>query len=83
MQLQIFEYEKEQEVRTVEVDGEIWWVASDICKVLSLDNVTKAISALDNDEKNTITLSKGIRGNPNVNIRASCRNNTNRQSSTA
>ena len=68
MQLQIFEYEKEQEVRTVEVDGEIWWVASDICKVLSLDNVTKAISALDNDEKNTITLSKGIRGNPNVNI---------------
>jgi len=29
MQLQIFEYESEREVRTVEIDGEIWWVASD------------------------------------------------------
>ena len=45
--------------------GEPWWVAKEVCGVLGLDNVTRATKSLDADEKNTVTLSKGIRGNPN------------------
>ncbi|MBU4258806.1 MAG: hypothetical protein KKI12_04855 [Proteobacteria bacterium] len=53
MQLQIFEYEKEQEVRTVEIDGEVWWVARDICAVLNLDSSHKVVERLDEDERKT------------------------------
>ena len=58
MQLQIFEYEKEQEIRTVEIGGEIWWVARDVCKILGLNNVSKALLDLDIDDKQDITGSK-------------------------
>lgn len=65
--LQIFSYEGDQ-IRTVEQDGEVWWVAADVCKVLDLDNVAQAVSKLDSDEKNTIILNDSIRGNPNKTI---------------
>ena len=81
-EIQLFSYgEEKHPVRTVEIEGEIWFVAKDVCNILELDNVTKALYGLDDDEKssvrisdcfqdNTLTLSKGIqnRGNPNVNI---------------
>lgn len=55
-----------QQVRTVVIDGEPWFVAKDVCDVLGLDNVPQATSRLDADERNTIILSDGIRrGNPN------------------
>ena len=45
-----------------------WFVAKDVCDVLKLENVTKALYALDEDEKDTLTIGKGIqRGNPNFN----------------
>jgi len=49
MQLQIFKYESEEEhmlkqVRTVEIDGEIWFVASDVAKILGYSNLSDAIS---------------------------------------
>lgn len=65
--LQVFTY-KEQEVRTAMIDGEIWFVASDICHVLELSNTTEALKALDEDEKNTLRISEGNRGNPTVNV---------------
>ena len=39
-----------------------WWVAKDVCNILGIGNPTKALRALDDDEKNTLTLSKGILG---------------------
>ena len=44
--------------------GNPWWVAKEVCDVLGLENVTKAVSALDEDERNTLTIGKGIPGNP-------------------
>ena len=38
-------------IRVVTLDGEPWFVAKDICDVLQLKNVSKALSHLDNDEK--------------------------------
>lgn len=49
MQLQIFKYETDEErtlkqVRTVEIEGEIWFVASDVAKILGYSNVSDAIA---------------------------------------
>ena len=48
--LQIFSY-KEQKVRTVELDGEVWFVAKDVCDILDIQNVTQAVQQLDKDER--------------------------------
>ena len=50
--LQVFNY-KEQQVRTVEVNGEIWFVAKDVCDILELSDVSMATRNLDEDEKGT------------------------------
>lgn len=52
-ELQVFNY-KDTVVRTVERDGEVWFVAKDVCDVLGLSNAREAISVLDDDEKMTV-----------------------------
>ena len=37
-------------VRAITIDGEIWFVAADVCAVLGLTNITMALKALDEDE---------------------------------
>jgi anti-repressor protein len=48
--------------------GEPWFVAKDVCDILGLENSRKATAELDSDEKNTVTISDGIPGNPNKTI---------------
>jgi prophage antirepressor-like protein len=64
-------------VRTIEQDGEVWFVAADVCQVLDVANPTQAIRRLDDDERamlnigNSVAINDGIHagaGNPNVNI---------------
>ena len=49
-------------VRAFNQNGEIWFIASDICKALELTNTSKAINALDDDEKMTLTNSYSHNG---------------------
>ena len=49
-------------------NGEIWFVAKDVCDVLGISNARDAVSTLDDDEKNTVAFTDGNRGNPNMNI---------------
>ena len=49
--LQIFTY-KEKQVRTTQVDGEVWFVAKDDCDILEISHARDAITVLDDDEKN-------------------------------
>ena len=65
--LKVFAY-GEQQVRTVLVDEAPWWVLADVCKALGLTNPRAVAARLDEDEKNTVTLTDGIRGNPRVNV---------------
>ena len=58
---------RENKVRVVELNGEPWFVAKDVCDVLEINNPSQAISRLDDDEKNTIILNEGI-GNPNKSV---------------
>jgi len=60
--LQVFEYEGGQQVRTTEVDGQIWFYAVDVCRVLDLLNVSQAVQSLDDDEKTTISNNDGQAG---------------------
>ena len=58
MQLEIFKYQSEEEemmneITTIEIDGEIWFVATDVCNTLGLSNPTEVLRALDDDEKLT------------------------------
>lgn len=46
------------EVRTIEKDGETWWVLADICKVLELSNPTRVASRLDEDERSNLELGR-------------------------
>lgn len=42
------------DVRVVVIDGETWWVASDVCEALEIRNPRDAVSGLDDDEKQTV-----------------------------
>lgn len=57
-----------QSVRVVSVNDDPWFVATDVCEILEIGNVSQALSRLDDDEKNTIILNDGKRGNPNTAI---------------
>lgn len=48
--IQIFKYEN-NDVRTVEMNGEPWFVLKDVCVVLGLGTVSKVVDRLDADEK--------------------------------
>jgi anti-repressor protein len=57
----------ENQVRTVLLNNEPWFVAKDVCEVLDIGNPSQALSRLDSDEKNTIILNEGI-GNPEKSV---------------
>ena len=48
--LQVFNYNNKQ-VRTVEQDGEIWFVAKDVCNILEISKYRDAVSKLEDDER--------------------------------
>lgn len=65
--IQTFDFE-EAAVRTLIRDEKPWFVARDVCEVLGIKNSRDALSRLDADERNTVALTDGNRGNPNTNI---------------
>lgn len=65
--LQVF-YNPETGVnlRTKVIDNESWFVAQDICSILGLNNITKAMAGLDFDEKHGVTISNAVGNNQEV-----------------
>lgn len=51
-------------VRAVTIDGEPWFVAADVCRVLDVTNTTQAMQALDEDERSMFNI--GRQGQANV-----------------
>ena len=58
-ELQVFRY-RSIEVRTVEVNGEPWFVLKDVCDVLGLGSAHKVADRLDEDERNQIPLTDSL-----------------------
>ena len=60
MQLQIFKYAEDEDnlndLTTIDIDGEAWFVASEVCNLLEIKNTSDAVSRLDDDEKLTSAL---------------------------
>lgn len=57
-ELQIFSYNG-NEVRTIQKDGEPWWVLKDVCNVLDLSDTNKTAERLDVDELTRIKFVTG------------------------
>lgn len=50
----------EHTVRTVEKDGEVWFVAIDVCQVLDIVNTRQAAGRLDDDERDCVCITDAI-----------------------
>ena len=49
-QIQVFLY-GDKHVRTQNINGEVWFVAKDVCDILEIQNIRQNIKTLDDDEK--------------------------------
>ena len=58
-EIQIFSYGG-NEVRTVQKDGEPWFVLKDVCRVLGLGSAHKVADRFDEDERNQIPLTDSL-----------------------
>ena len=54
--LMLFENEAFGKVRTLNLNGEPWFVAADVCKALELGNPSMTVERLDDDEKGISTI---------------------------
>lgn len=67
--LKIFENPEFGKIRTLEVEGEPWFVGKDVADILGYGNSRKALADhVDEEDKNTVTIRDGIQGNPNMTI---------------
>lgn len=58
--LKVFEYENSRKFRTIDRNGEPWFVLSDVCRELEIGNPSDAARRLDDDEKDTLVNIEGI-----------------------
>lgn len=63
-EMQVFRNDQFGEIRTVDRDGETWFVAADVCRALELTNVTVSLDRLEDDERSKLFL--GRQGEVNV-----------------
>lgn len=66
-EMMIFESAEFGKVRTVIVENEPWFVASDVCKALEIKNPTDAVQKLDEDERTLANIEGASNGLP-VNV---------------
>jgi len=69
MQLQIFTFEdgSQYDFTAIEIDGEPWFVANEVCRVLDIKNSRDAVSSLEDDEKR-VSVIPTPKGNQLANI---------------
>lgn len=63
--IDLFQYQGNKFRHLIDERGDPWIVAADVCSILDIANVSDAVEKLDEDERNTIAINEGIRGNPN------------------
>ncbi|WP_424571578.1 phage antirepressor [Weissella soli] len=62
-EVQVFNFEQ-MNVRTIELEDEVWFVAVDVAKALDIKNTTQALSRLDDDERAMFNI--GRQGEANI-----------------
>lgn len=67
--LQVFNNPEFGSVRTVVIDEEPWFIGADVATALGYTNPRKALGDhVDGEDKNTVTIRDGIKGNPNKTV---------------
>lgn len=61
-EIKIFTNDQFGQIRTINQNGEPWFVAADVCRALEIANPTMALERLDEDEKMTLSLTEGHSG---------------------
>ena len=56
----LFQHEECGEVRTLDIDGEQWFVGKDICKVFGDSNHNRSLSRVDDEDKRTVELTDSL-----------------------
>lgn len=51
-------------IRVINVGGDPWFVAADVCRVLEVNNTTQAMNTLDDDERSMFNI--GRQGQVNI-----------------
>lgn len=57
-EIQIFTNDQFGQIRTIEQDGEPWFVAADVCRILNISNPSMAIDRVDEDERAKFNLGR-------------------------
>lgn len=55
-EVEVFTHKDFGEIRTIQIDGEPWFVANDVMRVLEVSNSKDAIRTLDDDEKSGVDI---------------------------
>lgn len=63
-ELQVFDNPAFGEIRTIDQNGEPWFVAKDVCEILEIANTTQALGRLDDDERAMLNI--GRQGDTNI-----------------
>lgn len=63
-EVQLFSNEKFGDIRTVVLNGDPWFVAKDVCDILSIQNVTQATQQLEDFERSMFNI--GRQGEANI-----------------
>lgn len=67
-ELQLFNFESNQ-VRTLLINDEPWFVGKDVAEILGYSNPRDALSKhVDSEDKNSVAIHDGNKGNPNLTI---------------
>ena len=76
-EVKIFENADFGKVRTVVIDGEVWFIGKDVATALGYSNARDALAKhvddalakhVDVEDKNTVAIRDGIQGNPNMTV---------------
>ncbi len=66
-ELQIFNNPEFGKMRSIQIDGEPWFVGKDVAAALGYENTRDALARhVDDEDKNTVAIHDGIQGNPNM-----------------
>jgi len=61
--IKIFENNQFGQIRSIENDGEPWFVATDVCQALDIQNVSQAVDRLDTDERSMLNIGRQGKAN--------------------
>ncbi|MCH5197081.1 MAG: hypothetical protein J1F28_10210, partial [Oscillospiraceae bacterium] len=56
----LFQHEEFGGIRTLDIDGEQWFVGKDVCKVFGDSNHNRSLSRVDDEDKRTVDLTDSL-----------------------